>query len=333
MTGASGVVGAALLPELQDDEVICLVHRGRVADGYEVVRADVTQPGLGLDAAAYADLADRTDVVVHCAAITDWAAPRERIRQTNVDGTAKVAELARDANAPVYQMSTSFIQAIRPDTELELPAEHVIVNYVTSKLDSEKVLRDSGVPHTVFRPTNLIGDSRTGEIAKNQSVQLVAEFMCRGKVPLFPTRPGTLVDALPQDLFAKAVAAVIQAEEVGVDYWLTYGPDALPVARAVELCAEFMERIGQPIPRPRLVDSDRLDEVREDIAALPPMSRAFFARLVEFSDGMTACGVFPTDLPALRNRFSLPDIDPAEAYVRGLEYLTRSKRIWQPATA
>jgi nucleoside-diphosphate-sugar epimerase len=330
LTGASGVVGQALLPELADHEVICFVNRSSIDGGHEVVRTDVTRPQLGLDRDAYRQLARRADCVVHCAAVTDWAEPRERIRTANVEGTRHVLEFARHAEAPVYHMSTSFIRAIAPDAPLELPPSHIIVDYVTSKRDSDQLVIDSGLPHTIFRPTNLIGDSNTGEIARNQIVQLVGEFVCRGKVPLFPARPGTLVDVIPQDVFAKLVVAVIEAEDLGREYWLTYGADAMAMSATIDLCIEFMARIGRPIDSPLIVDPKNLDAFAAQLASLPPFSRAFFDRLVEFSDGMTACGVFPTSLVELIERHGLANPSPADAYVRGLEFWATSKNLMRP---
>jgi nucleoside-diphosphate-sugar epimerase len=327
LTGASGVVGKALLPELADHELICLVNCRTLDGGRTVVRADVTQPRLGLDRADYEALTRRADCVIHSAAVTDWAAPAERIRATNVEGTRNVLELVRAAGAPLYLLSTAFVTAIGPEAPLTLPPEHIIVDYVTSKRDAERLVRDSGLPAAILRPTNLIGDSSTGEIARNQIIQQVIGFVCRGKVPLYPTRRETLVDVIPQDVLAKAVAGLVRDGEAGGDYWLTYGEQAFTVARALELCAEFMDGIGRPIELPRIVDPDALDADRKAIEALKPTARAFFARLLEFSDGMTACGTFPSDVDALTERYDLPSPSLEDAYLRGLGHWARAKGI------
>jgi acyl-CoA synthetase (AMP-forming)/AMP-acid ligase II/nucleoside-diphosphate-sugar epimerase len=327
LTGASGVVGKALLPELTDHELICLVNRGTLDGGRAVVRADVTEPLLGLERADYEQLVRRADCVIHAAAITDWAAPAERIRMTNVEGTASVLELARAAGAPLYYLSTAFVAAIRPDAPIDLPAGHIILDYVTSKRDAEQLVRASGLPVTVLRPTNLIGDSTTGQIARNQIIQQVIGFVCRGKVPLYPTRRETLADVLPQDVLAKAVAGLVRDGEVGGDYWLTYGERAFTVPRALELCVEFMHDIGRPIEPPRIVDPDALDADRDAIEALTPTAKTFFRRLLEFSEGMTACGVFPSDLEALGERYDLGCPSLEDAYRRGLRHWVRAKGI------
>jgi len=327
LTGASGVVGKALLPALAEHELICLVNRGTLAGAGTVVRADVTQPRLGLDRSAYAQLARRADCVIHAAALTDWAAPTERIRATNVDGTRAVLELVRDAGAPLYLLSTAFVTAIRPDAPLTLPPRHIIVDYVTSKRDAEQAAWASGLPVTIVRPTNLIGDSRTGAIARNQIIQQVIGFVCRGKVPLYPTRRETRVDVIPQDVLARAIAGLVRDGEVGGEHWLAYGERAFTVVRALELCVDFMAAIGRPIAPPRVVDPDALEADRTAIDALASGPRALFARLLEFGDGMTACGTFPSDVAALTTRYELPRPSLEDAFVLGLASWARAKGI------
>lgn len=333
LTGASGVVGKALLPELGDHEVICLVNRGTVDGDHTIVRTDVTQPRLGLAPKAYDELARRADCIVHSAAVTEWGEPNDVIRTTNVEGTRNVLELVSAAGAPLYLMSTAFVSAIAPDAPLTLPPTHIIVNYVTSKLDAERLVRGSGLPATIFRPTNLIGDSRTGTIARNQIIQRVTGFVCRGRAPLYPTRRETLVDILPQDVLAKAVAAVIRDEDVGGDYWLTYGDRAFTIARALELCVEAMDGLGRPIRPPTTIEPDEIDAHRDEVEALPATARSLFGHLLEFSDGMTACGVFPSDLDLLTARYELPEPSLERAFVRGLEFWARSKGLQPSATA
>lgn len=332
LTGASGVVGRALLPELADHELICLVNRGTLAGYQAVVRADVTQPRLGLERVAYADLVRRADWVIHAAAVTDWAAPTERIRSANVDGTRNVLELARAAQAPLYHLSTAFVAALDPDAPLALPPEHLIVDYVTSKRDAERLVRDSGLPVTIIRPTNLIGDSRTGQIARNQIVQQVIGFVCRGKVPLFPTRRDARLDIVPQDVLAKAVAGLVRTGETGGDYWLAYGERTFTVLRALELCVDLMQEIGRPVQLPRIVDPDALDADSEAIDSLAPPARAFFARLLELSDGMTACGVFPSDMEELAAHYDLGCPSLEDAFLRGLGHWARVRGLDRPRT-
>ncbi len=329
LTGASGVVGSALLTELRDrSNLIGLVHRGTLADpAVESIRCDITEPNLGLSDAAHRELAARADAIIHSAALTDWAAPKESLWKVNVGGAEHMLEFARAAQAPLYHVSTAFIQALSTRAPLELEPSNVIVNYVQSKIECEALVANSGIPHTIIRPTNLLGDSKTGAIARSQAVQLVSEFICRGKLPIVPARPNTLVDVLPQDLVAKAIAAVVDAEALGQRLWLTAGADAMTIHEVISYCEALAERIGRPIATPRIIHPEQIDP--GEIEALPPMSRRFFHHVCQFSDGLTACGEFPSSLEAMHASYpELPRLSSRDAYVRGLEYWAISKGLW-----
>ena len=324
VTGASGVIGCALLPRLHGHDVIALVHRGDIAGGpVQTVRCDVSARRFGLSEPQFRELAARTHCIVHCAAVTDWAEPNERFQSVNVGGTSNVLELAAAAEAPLFHMSTAFVQALGDTAPMRLDDSNIIVNYVRSKIESERLISESGLPHTVLRPSNCLGDSRTGEMHHNQIIQLVSEMVLRGKVPVFPARPGTLVDALPQDLVAEATRAVIDADDVGSEYWITAGEKAITVERAVSLCVDFAATIGLELEPPALVAPEAVD--RDEVADMRPMVRRIFERLIEFGEGLEACGTFPSSLTALHERYRLPKVSCEDSYIRGLEFLARSK--------
>ena len=111
LTGASGVVGRALLPRLGDPDVVCLVHRSPVS-GPNVTTApgDVAQPMLGLAEQSYAELAVKVDAVIHCAAVTDFGRSDGSLEATNIAGTEHVAAFAAAAEAVLYHVSTAFVR-------------------------------------------------------------------------------------------------------------------------------------------------------------------------------------------------------------------------------
>ena len=320
ITGAAGVIGTALLPYLRDEPVVCMTRASTLAPldfPVEVVSGDVTRHGLGLDPATYRALAERIDLVVHAAAVTDWAAPVEQLRRANVDGTRNVVEFCAAAGACLVHIGTAFSQALRPQAPLILPEDNTIVNYVRSKVDADEVVRSAGIPATIIRPSNLVGETGTGWAAATQIMQLTSEYVLRGKVPYLELRPEALVDVIPQDTAGAAIAAICLHEPSGGDYWLTAGAESMRLAETIAILVEFAAEIGRPIPHPEPVDPAAVQAVA---ATLSPVKRAIFIRLAHLADGMVACGVFPTSLPELRERYALPYLPPAEAFRRGLEY-------------
>lgn len=329
LTGASGVIGKSLVPELAGHRVICLLHRADAPAGAtESIRSDVADTRLGLDRAEYRRLAREVDCVIHSAALTDWAADAAAIRRVNEGGTENVIRFASDAGVPLYHLSTSFIRAVADDAEVTLDDTNVIVNYCRSKAVAEEAVQASGLAHTIFRPTNLIGDSRSGEIAATQAVQLVSELICRGKAPLIPSRAGTLVDVIPQDLLAKTIARAVDTDDLGQEWWVTYGGEAMRMQEALDICVAFMARLGQPIEPPEVIDPREVHGSGSSrLEMLSPMALRFFGKMLDFNEGLAACGVFPSSLPEIVLRYELPLVPIDVAYERGLEYWALQKGI------
>jgi nucleoside-diphosphate-sugar epimerase len=325
LTGASGVIGRAVAAELRHHHVIGLVHTdANVPEADEVIRADLSQPLLGLGKQLWHELAERVDVVVHSAALTVWGQPRERYQKINIDGTARVAELARRARAPVHLLSTCFVRAIELSALDRLGPANVVAPYIWSKLEAERLLSRSGVPYSVFRPTNLVGDSRTGASGRPQIVQLMSDWFCRGKAPYFPVHPGNLVDIVTLDVTAIAVARAVETGATGGPYWITTGPDAMTVEQTQEILLDHARESGREIQPVPIVDpSGPLPVPLEKISA---MSRTFLKVLIDVSEVTSACGgVLPTSAAELRERFGVPVVDDRDAFRLSLRYWARQR--------
>ena len=195
LTGASGVVGRALLPRLRDFDVVCLVHRSPVSGpNVTTVPGDITRPMFGLAERAYAELAARVDAVIHCAAATGFNRTDGSLEATNVTGTEHVTAFAAAAAAkPVlYHVSTAFVHTTAAGDRGRTAA-----GYAASKAAAEQVVRSSGVPHVILRPSVVIGDSVTGEIAAFQGLHKVVAGIFAGIVPMIPFDPAWPIDFFP----------------------------------------------------------------------------------------------------------------------------------------
>ncbi|WP_103500309.1 SDR family oxidoreductase [Streptomyces sp. SM14] len=320
LTGASGVVGQSLLREVGEVELLAAT-RGPVEPGRaaRVVRCDVSLPLLGLEPPAYRALAAEVDVVVHSAGLTEWGRPDEEYVPVNIEGTRRVAEFAELAGAPVHFMSTAFVAALLPGAGGTLSETNVTAPYVRSKLLAERVLADSGVPHTVFRPTNLIGDSLTGWTSRGQIVQLISDWICRGRAPFIPVHEGNRIDVVPQDLLSKAVLRAIEGGVTSGEFWVTYGPEAMDMAQSLRICAEHAAARGRRLAPVPVIDPD--DERARDLSGLPQLTRTYLSVLRDVSEVTRAGGgVLPTSMPELRDSFGVPKIADTDAYLRTLRF-------------
>jgi nucleoside-diphosphate-sugar epimerase len=325
LTGASGVIGRAIAARLSGWRVIGLVHADRdVPEVDEVIAGDLALPRLGLSVARWRAVAKRVDAVVHSAALTAWGRPYPEYRRINLEGTRAAVELARAAGAPVYLISTCFVHALQRCSLEELGEHNVVKPYIRSKLESERLLRESDVPHTIFRPTNVIGDSLTGASHRPQIVQALSGWICRGKAPYFPVHPGNLVDVVPLDLLADTVCSAIDACDLGREYWVTYGQDAMSVSEALAILAEHARAQGRPIGPVPVVDATRALPI--PLERVPATSRPFLRTLLDVSEVTHACGgVLPSSLEEIGGRLGVRVGSDRDAYRLSLEHWSAAR--------
>ena len=187
LTGATGFLGRYLLRDLlaRGRRVVVLVRGSAESAAERVVAAtaawadlppptvvcgDLLAPGLGLDAADRR-LVGRCGAVLHAAADVSfhdsadggpWA--------TNVEGTVRLLELCRALHiSEFHHVSTAFVCGDRtgPVHEDELECGQGFHNdYERSKFEAERRVRSAcGLHPTVYRPSVIVGDSRTGYTA------------------------------------------------------------------------------------------------------------------------------------------------------------------------
>jgi nucleoside-diphosphate-sugar epimerase len=304
LTGATGVVGRALLPLLDGHDVVALTHRADL-EGVPTVRGDLTRPRLGLDDDTYARLVDRTTTVVHAAAITDFGTGEPATSELNVEGTRRVLELAATAGARVLYVSTAFVARAELTTESRgVRAWEAAASpdaYLSSKRRAEALVRGSGLPATIARPSVVIGDSVTGAIARYQGLHGVIRGLLRNQVPILPVLPETRVDVVPVDVVARALAALVDAGLPGGEFWLTSGAAAQPVSALVDTCRDVAEELGLPSDPPRFVTRDMVERLFRPvfIDPLPARERRAFDDLLAMAALFDGAPEFPTSLGGL----------------------------------
>lgn len=297
VTGASGVVGRALLPRLTGHKVICLTRSTEVAQPgitTATVRGDIRAPRLGLSTEDYQAIARSVDVIVHAAAATNFTS-YSRLSDTNVGGTERVVALAKETGAHLVHVSSAFFgtTATRSTTA---------VAYARTKAEAERIVRHSGVPATVVRPSVVVGDSRTGEIGRHQGFHDVVGAVMRGLVPLAPLEDNWLLDFVPQDVVADAIAGLLDGSRVGTDAWLTAGHSAMTIGQIAGEAVALAASLGCPVSPVRFVSPEMYDRLIAPVflKAMGAPARTALTRLADrLSAYLTSTTPFPSDLPAL----------------------------------
>jgi thioester reductase-like protein len=253
-TGFPGFLGSALLPRVlartPDAEAVCLVQprfaalaRERAAQIAEaqpdtagrvrVVEGDITRPGLGLTALLRHELHARAAEVYHLAAVYDLSVARELAMQVNVDGTRHVLELARGCAGltRVHYVSTCYVSGRHPglfrETDLERGQSFNNFYEETKYLAEAEVhqARRAGMPVIIYRPSVVVGDSRTGQTQKYDGPYYVIQWLLRqpqvALMPVVGDPRQTVFNVVPRDFVVEAMAYLSgRAETLGHTYAL-----------------------------------------------------------------------------------------------------------------
>ncbi len=219
----------------------------------EAAEGDVTKMHLGLSGAEYKDLTRRVTEIWHLAARYDPGADPATVRAVNVDGTRHVLELARGAAAlaRLHHFSTAYVSGDREGVILEEELDRgqgFHDAYERSKFDAERLVRQamSDVPAVVYRPTIVVGDSRTGEVDRFDGPYYLAMLLVAAPVRV-PLPGGGLapLNVVPVHFVVDAALAIgAQQAAVGKTVHLA-DPAPLSTRRVYELVAA---RSGKSLP-------------------------------------------------------------------------------------
>ena len=280
ITGSTGFLGVQLVHELlqrRPNATLALLIRGRAgetaqqrADAFiplaersrvQVLSGDVSQPNCGLDAAAYAHLTAEATRVIHSAATVRFDHSLDEARRINVEGTRRILDLAAGARQlqSFAYVGTAYVAGERSGLirESELAVGQGYRNtYEQTKAEAEALVRSrlNSLPGVILRPSIIVGDSRTGVTSSFKMMYWPLKIYARGLWRTVPGYPDAVLDIVPVDFVANAVAQLLFDESaLGNTVHLCAGPGAS--ATIQQVAQRAMEYFNAPQPRyvdPRL---------------------------------------------------------------------------------
>lgn len=183
-----------------------------------VLDGDAASMDLGLSGLEFKRLAAEVDVIHH-AAQASWVGIDEKTAEAfNVRATREALELARAANhlRAFVHHSTAHVSGDRRGLvlESELDVGQGTRNAVeATKIRAEKIVRAAArdVPVIVVRPSQIVGDSKTGEVDRLDGPYLLVLLMLTAPpdfaIPL-PTEGNAQLNMMPVDWVAAASVAI-----------------------------------------------------------------------------------------------------------------------------
>jgi thioester reductase-like protein len=227
----------AALEELEPDQ------RARLT----LIEGDAAAMDLGLSGAEYRDLARRVRRIHHLAQVTYAGVDRDMAESVNIGAAREVLEFARCCSQldSVVFHSSAMVSGSRTGLVLEeelskgqsfrTPVEKTLAR-------AERLARENmGVlPISVLRPTQIVGDSTTGEVDRFDGPYLLMLLIVNSPQDfpvLLPTRGDAPMHLVPIDWVVKAAHHIGRSPAaVGRTFHLA-DPRPLSVRRVFELVA------------------------------------------------------------------------------------------------
>ncbi len=308
LTGATGLVGGELVGRLlraaPEATLYCLIRARDAADlerrrrellswaevgptdekRVVAVAGDVWAPDLGLGS-QYDRLTQNVSAIVHTAASTHLNMELNEALRRNSGAATHVVDFALralDAGglSRLHHFSTCYVVGDQPGVVGVDAADGLAPfrnTYEQSKWEAEQVVRSAAarLPVTVYRPSIIVGDSRSGRTPHFRVLYEPMKWIFYGKTDILPCRPEIRVDVVPVDYVCDALIALGgDPDTIGHVYHLSANEDrCCSIGDLIDLSVpatnEWLRERSKPeITRPRVVSPDEAGEELAEIFEL-----------------------------------------------------------------
>jgi short-subunit dehydrogenase len=235
LTGATGFIGRHLVERLLEREgdlfvVVRPASLARAAERFDservhILAGDVELPHLGIEESWVTEHRGTIEHGFHLAALYDLRAPAQEVQRASVLGTRNMLELATALELGCLHHVSSVAVAGRhrgtfTEQDFDLSQSQPTA-YHAAKFEAERIVRgQTAVPWRIYRPSVVVGNSRTGEMDKVDGPYYMFKAIARIRhllpewVPLVGPEIGH-TNIVPVDFVADAIDHI--AHQPGLD--------------------------------------------------------------------------------------------------------------------
>ncbi|MBA2620931.1 MAG: SDR family oxidoreductase [Acidobacteria bacterium] len=249
-------------------------------ENFAIIEGDITRENLGIDEADLETVRAETTDVFHLAAVYDLGVAKNLAFSVNVEGTRKVNELVKSfPNLRRYNyVSTCYVAGRRTGEILETELEHVkgFRNYY----EETKYLAETEVEHlkekiptTIFRPSVVVGDSRTGETQKYDGIYSLILYLRKAPALLRFVNVGNdhvRLNLVPVDFVVEAIAALSKDKNAVGKTVALADPNPLTTAELFDAIAENLTGKKSIVKPPeKLIEKSLMLPISPPLSGLP----------------------------------------------------------------
>jgi thioester reductase-like protein len=271
---------------LQDCEEIS-ARTGAELDKFAIVEGDITKPDLGISPEDLEVIRAETTHIYHLAAAYDLGVPQSVAHAVNLEGTRNVNEYA--LSLPYLQkynyISTCYVAGKREGRIFETELEHDagFRNYYEetkylAEVEVERLKAD--LPVTIFRPSVVVGDSKTGEIPKYDGIYSLIQYLRKAPGLLRLINVGNsqvTLNLVPVDFVVEGIDALGNDDRAIGKTIALADPAPLTTEELFDAIAESMTGKGSLItPPPALIKWGLSRSFSPSITGLPLSGVPYF---------------------------------------------------------
>jgi thioester reductase-like protein len=340
LTGFPGFIAGRLVEKLADSETrfLLLVQTAfletakreceRIAsktaaplENFYLFEGDITRENLNLSAEDSEFIKNETTDVFHLAAVYDLAVERDLAMRVNVEGTRNVNSLVRQIkNLNRYNyVSTCYVAGKRTGVIIETELEHAAGfrnSYEETKYLAELEVENlkTELPITIYRPSVVVGDSKTGETQKYDGIYYLILYLKKFPPVLSLFNIGNervRLNLVPVDFVVEAIAALSKDKDAVGKTFQIADPNPLTTHELFDVISEKLAKRKSAVTVPAtLVESSLNLPVSPAMTGLPKVAVPYFFIEQTYDTRLTgeflashrvACPPFPSYVDKLIN--------------------------------